>query len=137
MSFLSDSNKIADELRRKKNLRQASDVPDALAEFNRLPNSAYVRLPMVGALYCASPSSVWRWVKSGHIPAPHKLGPNTTAWNVGELRASLKAKSWAPKDVQAAQRSAPIHNSDCAVHNEPAMPAGPCDCGVSPAGADQ
>ena len=21
------------------------------------------------------------------------------------------------------------HLSDCAVHNEPAMPAGPCDCG--------
>ena len=22
------------------------------------------------------------------------------------------------------------HSSDCAVHNEPAMPNGPCDCGV-------
>ena len=22
------------------------------------------------------------------------------------------------------------HKSDCAVHNEPAMPAGPCDCGA-------
>lgn len=22
------------------------------------------------------------------------------------------------------------HNSDCAVHNEPAYPAGPCDCGA-------
>lgn len=24
-----------------------------------------------------------------------------------------------------------IHRSDCAVHNEPAMPAGPCDCGAT------
>ena len=24
----------------------------------------------------------------------------------------------------------PDHESDCAVHNEPAMPAGPCDCGT-------
>lgn len=24
------------------------------------------------------------------------------------------------------------HFSDCAVHNEPAMPAGPCDCGILP-----
>lgn len=23
------------------------------------------------------------------------------------------------------------HASDCAVHNEPALPAGPCDCGLS------
>ena len=26
-----------------------------------------------------------------------------------------------------------IHDSDCAVHNEPAYPNGPCDCGVEPA----
>lgn len=25
-----------------------------------------------------------------------------------------------------------IHDSDCAVHNEPAYPNGPCDCGVDP-----
>ncbi len=25
------------------------------------------------------------------------------------------------------------HTSDCAVHNEPAMPAGPCDCAARPA----
>lgn len=24
------------------------------------------------------------------------------------------------------------HASDCAVHNMPAMPAGPCDCGAEP-----
>lgn len=24
------------------------------------------------------------------------------------------------------------HASDCALHNEPAMPAGPCDCGLAP-----
>ena len=24
-----------------------------------------------------------------------------------------------------------LHWSDCAVHNEPAYPAGPCDCGVA------
>lgn len=24
------------------------------------------------------------------------------------------------------------HASDCAVHNEPAYPAGPCDCGATP-----
>jgi len=29
------------------------------------------------------------------------------------------------------------HMSDCAVHNEPAMPAGPCDCGLTQILADR
>ncbi len=28
------------------------------------------------------------------------------------------------------QRKA-VHKSDCAIYNEPAMPAGPCDCGAN------
>ena len=28
----------------------------------------------------------------------------------------------------------PVHVSDCALHNEPAEPIGPCDCGVTPPG---
>lgn len=32
-----------------------------------------------------------------------------------------------------AGQTARSHDSDCAVHNEPAMPAGPCDCGAAPA----
>jgi hypothetical protein len=33
--------------------------------------------------------------------------------------------------MQAAiQQAREIHASDCAVHNEPAYPAGPCDCGA-------
>ena len=27
-----------------------------------------------------------------------------------------------------------VHQSDCAVHNEPAEPNGPCDCGAEPPG---
>lgn len=27
-----------------------------------------------------------------------------------------------------------LHDSDCAVHNEPAMPNGPCDCGADDIG---
>ncbi len=25
-------------------------------------------------------STLWRWVRDGHFPAPVKIGPNTTAW---------------------------------------------------------
>jgi predicted DNA-binding transcriptional regulator AlpA len=61
----------------------------ALANFQSLPNEAKTRLPVVAALYGISQATVWRRVKSGHIPAPHKAGLRTTCWNVGELRAHL------------------------------------------------
>lgn len=58
----------------------------SLAQFDTLPESAHVRLPVVAALHGIGPATVWRWVKAGRLPAPVKLGPNTTAWNVGSLR---------------------------------------------------
>ena len=64
-------------------------IPSALANFDRLPDSAFVRLPVVCALRGISAPTAWRWVRSGHLPAPVKLGPNTSAWNVGELRRQL------------------------------------------------
>jgi predicted DNA-binding transcriptional regulator AlpA len=61
----------------------------ALQNFDQLPNSANVRLPVVMALYGISPATVWRNVKNGNIPKPHKLTARATVWNVGELRAAL------------------------------------------------
>ena len=61
-------------------------IPAALANFDSLPDSAHVRLPIVAALRGSSPATVWRHVKAGLLPAPVKLGPNTTAWRVGDLR---------------------------------------------------
>lgn len=66
-----------------------SNTASALADFDTLPNAAHVRLPVVQALYACSDETVRRRVKSGQIPAPRKLGPRVTAWNVGELRAAL------------------------------------------------
>lgn len=63
----------------------------ALENFDRLPASAFVRLPVVAALFGCSAPTVWRRVQSGHIPQPRKLGPRVTAWNVGELREALSA----------------------------------------------
>lgn len=67
--------------------KAAPTIPSALVLFDDLPASAHIRLPVVQALYGISPATVWRWVKSGRLPAPMKLGPNTTAWRVGDLRA--------------------------------------------------
>lgn len=65
----------------------------ALEEFDRLPDAAHVRLPVVMALYACSDESVRRGVKAGRIPAPRKLGPRVTAWNVGSLRRALADSS--------------------------------------------
>ncbi|WP_298159794.1 transcriptional regulator [Brevundimonas sp.] len=64
---------------------------NALSGFDSLPDAAHVRLPVVQALYACSDETIRRRVKAGQIPAPRKLGPRVTAWNVGDLRRALAA----------------------------------------------
>ncbi|WP_432432129.1 helix-turn-helix transcriptional regulator [Candidatus Accumulibacter phosphatis] len=66
-------------------------IPDALKNFDSLPDSASVRLPVVKALKACSAATVWRMVKRGDLPAPRKISERITAWNVGELRKALAA----------------------------------------------
>ena len=61
-----------------------------LTSFEALPNTAFVRQPTVKLLYACSAPTVWRWVKKGLIPKPHRIG-GTTVWSVGDLRESLAA----------------------------------------------
>lgn len=60
----------------------------ALENFDRLPESASVRLPVVAALFGVSPVTVWRWSSDGRLPKPQRRG-GTTSWNVGELRKMM------------------------------------------------
>lgn len=69
--------------------QNTSIIPDALKNFDLLPNSAHVRFPIVQALYACSPASVWRGIKTGRIPKGKKLSPRTTCWLVGDLREAL------------------------------------------------
>lgn len=66
--------------------KPTADLPAALKNFDDLPDSAFVRLPVVAGLHGISSATVWRYVRIGRLPAPVKIGPNTTAWRVGELR---------------------------------------------------
>lgn len=59
-------------------------------QFDQLPESSFVREPVVLSLYSCSHSTLWRWVKAGLIPQPKKLGSNAI-WNVGELRESSRS----------------------------------------------
>jgi prophage regulatory protein len=70
--------------------RAIPPIPAELTHFDELPDCAHVRQPVVMALYATkSPSTIWRNVKKGLIPAPVKLTPQISAWRVGDLRAAL------------------------------------------------
>lgn len=66
-------------------------IPDALKNFDSLPDSANVRQPVVQGLIGCSSATVWRMVKRGTLPAPRKISERVTAWNVGDLRKALAA----------------------------------------------
>ena len=70
-------------------MSQQTTINPALRDFDQLPDSANVRLPVVAALYACSSATVWRGVKAGRIPTPRKLSPRTTCWLVRELRHAL------------------------------------------------
>ncbi|MEQ1766102.1 MAG: AlpA family phage regulatory protein [Methylotenera sp.] len=68
-------------------------IPPELANFEAMPSCAFIRLPVIMALYGVSSATIWRGVKNGTIPKPAKLTERTTAWNVGQVRASLASKA--------------------------------------------
>lgn len=70
-------------------------IPASLANFDQLPDSAYIRLPVMTGLFGLSAASIWRGVKNSTIPKPAKLSERCTAWNVGQIRAALAAKAGA------------------------------------------
>lgn len=61
----------------------------SLKNFDHLPDAAFVRQPVVEALFGCSSATVWRRVHAGIIPAPKKFSARVTTWNVGELRRAL------------------------------------------------
>ena len=75
----------------KSELTQA--IPKALVNFDQLPNSAYIRLPVIMSLYGVSAATIWRGVKNSTVPKPAKLSERCTAWNVGLVRADLAQKA--------------------------------------------
>jgi len=62
----------------------------ALLNFDQLPGSALVRLPVVAALFSVSVATVWRWSRSGELPKPTHVG-GLTFWRVDELRVRLES----------------------------------------------
>ena len=55
-----------------------------------LPETGFVRLPIILAHIPVGKSTWWAGVKSGRFPQPVKLGPRTTAWRVEDIKALIE-----------------------------------------------
>jgi predicted DNA-binding transcriptional regulator AlpA len=68
-------------------INKHTGIPSALENFDALPDSAFVRLPIVCAIFGGrSAASVYRDVQAGRLPPPVSLGPRCSGWSVGGLR---------------------------------------------------
>ena len=66
-------------------------IHPALRDFDQLPASQHIRLPVVKAILGVSSATVWRMVKAKQLKS-YKLTERTTTFKVGELRALLAQK---------------------------------------------
>lgn len=58
-----------------------------------LPETGYIRLPVVLAVFPVSPSTWWQGIRDGRFPKGFKLGPRVTAWRVEDVRALLEKQN--------------------------------------------
>lgn len=54
-----------------------------------LPETGFVRLPLILAHIPVGKSTWWAGVKSGRYPQPVKLGTRITAWRAEDIRALI------------------------------------------------
>ena len=73
-------------------MQHTSGINPALRDFDSLPNSQHVRLPVVKALLGVSSATIWRMVKAGKLKS-YKITERTTTFSVREIRALLAEKS--------------------------------------------
>ncbi|WP_420723943.1 helix-turn-helix transcriptional regulator [Hwanghaeella sp. LZ110] len=57
-----------------------------------LPETGFVRLPIILKIFPVSKSTWWAGVKAEIFPQPVKLGPKVTAWRVEDIRALVASK---------------------------------------------
>lgn len=66
----------------------STKLPDAVVNFDSLPDSMLVDQKVVEGLFSCKGTTVWRRVQSSQLPSPIKFGRNNR-WRVGDLRAFL------------------------------------------------
>ena len=66
-------------------------ISKAVSGFDKAPDTGQVPVEVVAELAGISRATAYRYSKAGILPAPRKFG-GSSRWNVGELRAALKAQ---------------------------------------------
>ena len=78
-----------------------------------LPDSAFIReaqlvqspkRPDAAAVLPFSAPTLWRKVKAGTFPKPHRLSDRVTAWKVGDVRAWINAHTADDQGANDAER---------------------------------
>lgn len=69
----------------------SATIKPSIINFDNLPDSALVDDKTVAVVTGQSRNTVWRKAKAGTLPAPIKVGPKTTRWKVGAIRAYLES----------------------------------------------
>lgn len=54
-------------------------------ENSQHPTPAFLRLTDMRARYRVSASTIWKWRHTNDLPAPYRLGANTTVWKLADL----------------------------------------------------
>ncbi len=57
---------------------------------NVIPESGFLRLPQVLAVFPVSRSAWWAGIAAGRYPAGVKLSPRTTAWRCEDIRELIE-----------------------------------------------
>ena len=61
-----------------------------VADFDRLPDDAHVKVRVISKLRSCSVATVWRDVKAGRWDPPIKTTANNATWRVGTVRELLR-----------------------------------------------
>lgn len=77
-------------------LPSSGKIPPMLALdhiVEQMPQATYIRQAgLLPGVLPISPATLWRWVKIGAFPKPHKLSPRVTAWAILDVRNWLVSK---------------------------------------------
>ena len=49
----------------------------------------FMRIGEVAKVFGIAKSTAWLWVKEGHLPVGHKIGPRVTVWKESEILAYM------------------------------------------------
>ncbi|MEN8720621.1 MAG: hypothetical protein ABF296_10210 [Oceanococcaceae bacterium] len=68
-------------------------LSQTVEQFDCLPDAALIDQKTLEVLLGCGPTSVWRWVKSGDVPRPVRIGLRSNRWRVGDIRALLAKRA--------------------------------------------